>query len=236
MPTLELSPGDVLYVNLTNHLPTPPSNAGYLNDTSLHYHGLHVSPNAPGDDSIDMIAMPGQALHYRIAIPASHPSGLYWYHSHAHGEAERQNLAGMSGALIIDGIEKSVPVVTSLPQRILIARDTMPSGQALPLADKRQVSAMLWAMTRGGTMPVMNSRGMSMDTLLRGNTNVKTRNPYVDVNPKYKAVVRTAADSHCLAGSPEAPSRNWTVNGQTVPSIGIEPGERQFWRLVNAGS
>jgi hypothetical protein len=133
-PTLRLLPGDTLYVNLTNNLPTPPAGAGYLNDTSLHYHGLHVNPNAPGDDSIDMMAMPGQTLNYQIAIPATHPSGLYWYHSHAHGEAERQNLSGMSGALIIDGISKYAPQVGNLPERILVVRDTVPAGQVLPAA------------------------------------------------------------------------------------------------------
>ncbi len=243
-PTLRLQPGDTLIVNLTNNLPVPPAGAGYLNDTNLHYHGLHVSPSAPGDDSIDMMAMPGQALHYQIAIPANHPSGLYWYHSHAHGEAERQNLAGMSGALVIDGIAQYAPQVANLPERILVVRDTVPSGQVLPAADRRQVNAMQWAMRHGRaaatkSIPAshgMRMQGMSMDSAVRGNTTAKTRNPYVVVNPKFQAFVRPAASSHCLAGSPEAASRNWTLNGQTQPSIGIRPGEQQFWRLVNAGS
>lgn len=34
----------------------------------------------------------------------------------------------------------------------------------------------------------------------------------------------------------ETAVKNWTLNGQTNPSIGIRPGEQQFWRLVNAGS
>ena len=230
-PTLRLQPGDTLYVNLTNNLPKPPAGAGYLNDTNLHYHGLHVSPSAPGDDSIDMLAMPGQTLHYRVAIPVDHPSGLYWYHSHAHGEAERQNLAGMSGALVIDGIAQYAPQVANLPERILILRDTPTAGQILPSADRNQVAAMLWAMRRG-----TGARGISMDSVVHGNTTAKTRNPYVEVNPRFQSFVRPAASSHCLAGSPEAPSRNWTLNGQTQPSIGIRPGEQQFWRLVNAGS
>ena len=237
MPTLELSPGDTLYVNLTNKMPKPPSGAGYLNDANLHYHGLHVSPNAPADDSIDMLAMPGQSLHYKIPIPTNHPSGLYWYHSHAHGEAERQNLAGMSGALIIDGIEKAVPALANLPERVLIARDTVPAGQSLPAANARQLGAMFWAMTHATGRSAMSGMGvMSMDSPVRGNTNVKTRNPYVDVDTKFDVVARPSVDSHCLASSPEAASRNWTMNGQTVPSIGIKPGEKQFWRLVNAGS
>ena len=233
-PTLRVKPGDTLYVNLTNRLPKPPSGAGYLNDTSLHYHGLRVNPNAPGDDSIDMLALPGQALHYKIGIPSTHPTGLYWYHSHAHGEAERQNLSGMSGALIVDGIASYVPQVANLPERVLIVRDSVPPGQKLPSADRNQLAAMTWAM-RHGTSP-SGMAGMSMDTPVRGDTNAKTRNPYVDVNPQYDRFVRPAADAHCLAGSPEAPSRTWTLNGQTNPSIAIRPGEQQFWRLVNAGS
>jgi hypothetical protein len=106
-PTLRLLPGDTLNVTLTNSLATPPVGSGYTNDVNLHYHGLHVSPLAPGDDSIDMIAAPGQTLTYHVNIPTTHPTGLYWYHTHVHGETERDTLAGMSGALIIDGIVKT---------------------------------------------------------------------------------------------------------------------------------
>jgi hypothetical protein len=38
--------------------------------TNLHFHGLHVSPDAPGDDILTMMAMPGQSLHYTVDIPA----------------------------------------------------------------------------------------------------------------------------------------------------------------------
>jgi FtsP/CotA-like multicopper oxidase with cupredoxin domain len=49
--------------------------------TNLHFHGLHVSPNAPQDDVLTMLAMPGQSLDYRVAIPKTMPPGLYWYHT-----------------------------------------------------------------------------------------------------------------------------------------------------------
>lgn len=240
-PTLRVLPGDTLIVNLSNSLPQPPAGAGYLNDMNLHYHGLHVNPNAPADDSIDMLAMPGQSLHYQIAIPTNHPSGLYWYHSHAHGEAERQNLSGMSGALIVDGVSQYAPQVANLPERILIARDVMPSGQPLPAADPAQVRAMGWAMAHatdaaGRRRFPMRMGSGAMSVAVRGKSSASTRNPYVTSDIRYRTFVRPAASTHCVAGSPEAPSRNWTLNGQTNPSIGIRPGEQQFWRLVNAGS
>jgi suppressor of ftsI len=40
-----------------------------MNMTNLHFHGLHVSPDAPQDDVISMMAMPGQSLHYVVNIP-----------------------------------------------------------------------------------------------------------------------------------------------------------------------
>jgi FtsP/CotA-like multicopper oxidase with cupredoxin domain len=250
-PTLRLLPGDVLTVNLTNNLPTPPSGAGYLNDTNLHFHGLHVSPNAPADDSIDLIALPGQSLQYKIAIPVTHPPGLYWYHSHAHGEAERQNLAGMSGAIVIDGIAQYVPQVTDLTEQILIARDTEPAGQPLPDANRKQIQAMIWAMKHANAsrakganaMPGMNmgstrarmTMGSAIEVL--GRTNSATRNPFVAVEARYRRMSRKrfdASDGHCVG--PETPARALTLNGASVPSISIQPGVQQFWRMVNAGS
>jgi FtsP/CotA-like multicopper oxidase with cupredoxin domain len=244
-PTLRLLPGDILSVTLTNALPVMPVGSAYVNDTNLHFHGLHVSPNAPGDDSIDMLALPGQTLNYQLAIPYNHPPGLYWYHSHAHGEVERQNLSGMSGAIVIDGIAQYVPSVTNMPERVLVVRDAPLPGQALPSADRNQVYAMGWAMTHaakryGAALSLSGSRAsmtMGPATAVRGSDSRLTTNPYVTVDPKFRHYVkRAASDGHCVTGSPESPVKAWTINGVSKPSIGIRPGEFQFWRLVNAGS
>jgi FtsP/CotA-like multicopper oxidase with cupredoxin domain len=40
--------------------------------TNLHFHGLEISPRAPQDNVIDMMAMPGETLHYVVEIPADH--------------------------------------------------------------------------------------------------------------------------------------------------------------------
>jgi len=90
--------------------------------TNLHFHGLTVSPRAPQDNVLDMMAMPGQSLHYTVEIPKDHPPGLYWYHTHPHGESYRQALDGMSGALVIEGIESYFPPLAGLPERVLVVR------------------------------------------------------------------------------------------------------------------
>ncbi len=96
-----------------------------MNMTNLHFHGLHVSPDAPQDDVITMMAMPGQSLHYTVNIPTDQPPGLYWYHTHPHGESYQQDLDGMSGAIVIEGIERYVPEVQRMRERILVLRDRL---------------------------------------------------------------------------------------------------------------
>jgi suppressor of ftsI len=94
-----------------------------MNMTNLHFHGLHVSPDAPQDDVISMMAMPGQSLHYVVNVPLDQPPGLYWHHTHPHGESCQQDLDGMSGAIVIDGIERYVPELQHMRELILVLRD-----------------------------------------------------------------------------------------------------------------
>ena len=154
-----------------------------MNMTNLHFHGLHVSPDAPGDDVLTMMAMPGQSLHYTVDIPADQPPGLYWYHTHPHGESYQQDLDGMSGAIVIDGMDHYFPEIKNMKEKILILRDA---------------------------------------ELEKGDPS----------SPLLKSAVQLAAYS-CGAATGEA-TRVFTVNGVVRPKIAIAPGEKQFWRIVNA--
>src|SRR5438309_10254536 len=84
-PTLRLSPGDQLKITYVNDLPATAKESCAISPcmdmTNLHFHGLTVSPDAPQDDVLDMMAMPGQSLRYTVQIPKDHPPGSYWYHS-----------------------------------------------------------------------------------------------------------------------------------------------------------
>src|SRR5229473_85046 len=187
-PTLRLSPGDQLKITYINDLPTKPRESCAITPcmdmTNLHFHGLTVSPDAPQDDVLTMMAMPGQLLHYIVEIPKNHPPGLYWYHTHPHGESHRQVLDGMSGALVIEGIESYFPAVAGLPERVLVVR-----GRSI-VNDPQS-------------------------------TDLKHR---------------VELSSDICGAEPEAPEEVFTVNGSVRPQIEIAPGERQFWRLVNASA
>ena len=125
-PVLRVSPGDRLNITYINDLPAKPREScaisPCLDMTNLHFHGLQVSPQAPQDDVLDMMAMPGETLNYSVQIPRDHPPGLYWYHTHPHGESHRQALDGMSGAIVVEGIDRYVPEVRGLREQVLVVR------------------------------------------------------------------------------------------------------------------
>jgi FtsP/CotA-like multicopper oxidase with cupredoxin domain len=145
-PTLRVQPGDLLVITLHNqlrdledspvahdhmpmHLPvstgTDPCTRGAMTATSanLHFHGLTVAPVCHQDEVLNTSVQPRESFEYRIRIPAREPAGLYWYHPHIHGFSARQVSGGLSGALIVEGIERDSPDVLGLHERVLVIRD-----------------------------------------------------------------------------------------------------------------
>ena len=184
-PVIRIAPGETLKIHYVNALPVVTQVAnhrGQMNMTNLHFHGLSVSPVRPQDDVLDMIAMPGEALDYTLEIPRGHLPGLHWYHTHPHGESHQQVLDGMSGALIIEGIERYAPAVRHMRERVLVIR-------AIDIEHDPRASAR------------------------RARVEVE-RSP--------------CGESYDEVG------RVFTVNGILRPEIAMRPGERQFWRIVNA--
>jgi FtsP/CotA-like multicopper oxidase with cupredoxin domain len=126
-PTIRVLPGGEINVGYVNNLPVDSTEQCALercrNHSNLHFHGLHVSPKKPQDDVLTMLAVPGERLNYRVEIPSYAAPGLYWYHTHPHGESARQGLDGMSGAIIIDGIDRYYPELRQMRERVLVLRD-----------------------------------------------------------------------------------------------------------------
>ena len=146
-PTLRLHPGDLLILDLKNDLVDPdhatvtpnehhlhavaansdaPCTSGAMTSTStnLHFHGLTVPPVCHQDDVLKTSIQPSDPpFEYRFRIPAGEAPGLYWYHPHIHGFSKAQVLGGLSGAMIVEGIERANSEVAGLPERILIIRD-----------------------------------------------------------------------------------------------------------------
>ncbi len=187
-PVIRASPGDVLKITYINDLPSKSPESCAVNPcmdmTNLHFHGLTVSPDAPQDDVLTMLAKPGEALHYSVRIPRDHPPGLFWYHTHPHGESHRQVLDGMSGAIIIEGMERYVPEIDRLREQVIVVRGRSIEHDSSGAALMREVE--------------IPAKG--------------------------------------CGGEAESVEEIFTVNGALRPRIEIAPGERQFWRVVNASA
>jgi FtsP/CotA-like multicopper oxidase with cupredoxin domain len=117
-PTLRVHPGDVVRLRLVNALD---------DETNLHMHGLAVSPLG-NSDNVFLHVAPGGAQDYEIRIPPSHAPGLYWYHPHAHGHSDDQVRNGMSGALIVEGLLDSFPMLRDLTEHVLLLKDAQIGG------------------------------------------------------------------------------------------------------------
>ncbi len=98
-PTLHVKPGDtieVTFVNATDQL------------TNIHYHGLHVNPNGISDNVFRSFH-PGQTIRSVVRLPRNHSPGTYWYHVHLHGLTESQTMGGLSGLLVVEGLQRLLP-------------------------------------------------------------------------------------------------------------------------------
>src|SRR5436305_8237316 len=102
-----------------------------LNPTNIHTHGLLVAPRTPtkdnptyGDNVFVLtfnkdngVPVTSPHMHadvrmdytdYQIRIPRTHPSGLFWFHPHAHGLALNQVSSGLSGLITIGDLSDYV--------------------------------------------------------------------------------------------------------------------------------
>ena len=127
-PTIRVVPGGQLRVTYVNNLAlhsTEQCALGTCMDmTNLHFHGMEVSPLSGQDDVITMLAAPGQTLHYDVHVPEDVPPGLYWFHTHPMAESDEQALDGMSGAIVVEGIDRYVPLLRTMPERVIVLRTT----------------------------------------------------------------------------------------------------------------
>jgi suppressor of ftsI len=135
-PTIRVKPGDTIVLDVMNDLPRGRGHAAFrMGELNVHFHGLGVSPMPPADDVLRTLAMPGGSLHYVVPIPLNQEPGLYWYHPHVHGETNLQvGEGGMSGAIVVQGLEHHLPGLAKMTERLIVVRDTG-VGSAPPLGD-----------------------------------------------------------------------------------------------------
>jgi FtsP/CotA-like multicopper oxidase with cupredoxin domain len=151
-PLLRVRLGDALRVRLRNGLPD-----GF---TNLHFHGMSVSPRGRSDN-VFVHVTPGREFEYEVNIPSAgrQRPGLFWYHPHGHGFVTKQMLGGLSGGLVVDGLDTLFPIVKDLPERFLLIKHAEPgggrevisvNGQINPVIEIRPGEMQLWRVANIG--------------------------------------------------------------------------------------
>ncbi len=97
-PTIRLRRGQTVKIRIHNELPE---------DTTVHWHGLHVPSDVDGQPRLPI--RPGETM--TVGFKVRDRAGLFWYHSHAHGEdggrVGFQSYSGLAGLLIVEDDEEA---------------------------------------------------------------------------------------------------------------------------------
>jgi FtsP/CotA-like multicopper oxidase with cupredoxin domain len=225
-PTLSVKPGDKLSLLMINSLPANlvGERAGHFphaqNTFNFHAHGLTVSPLGISDN-IFREMNPGTANLVEINIPQDHPSGTYWYHVHKHGSATFQFNAGMAGFLIVQGGPGTLDTVPE----VAAAKDVPMAFQLVKSLSDGRVVFVHQAAQQFGTFPFPG---------------YPQSPPGFIPLPKQQGVWSTYGLDQGPPLEPDgmtfAPrSRySYTTNGVANPTLQMQPGEVQRWRLLDA--
>ena len=224
-PTLQVKPGDTIFITQPNKLPENPDDPAHpqrtgLGDnfphdpytTNLHTHGLTVSPKGISDNILREF-VPGETKHTKIHIPPDHQSGTFWYHPHKHGAVSFQFFGGMTGFLIIDGGPGTldyVPEVKAAKEVLMgfqVIRTNLEGNQPVHITDQDAKAF--------SSSPRENEPDGVWS--FYGNRVIKDENG--------NEVGKRPGSNFYL-----------TTNGVTQPILHMKPGEVQRWRLLNAAS
>ena len=129
LPGLRVRAGDRLRVLFQNRLPAQPNSKrvhnefGYVDESNLHWHGLHVPGELPSDDT-KLVVGPGQEFQYETLLREDHMPGTHWIHPHRHGSSALQVGCGAALALIVEDPANSLPAqVASAEEVVMVVQD-----------------------------------------------------------------------------------------------------------------
>ena len=215
-PTLRVKPGDTLKVTIENQLPKddPSCPADHnipqcFNTTNLHTHGFEVSPN-DNSDNVFVKIKPQSNFPFEFKIPADHPAGTFWYHSHLHGSTALQVSSGMAGALIIDGARPA----SEKDKNGIADIDTIlkqPDGARLP--------ERIWVFQQIAYACKDNKGKYALKN--------PCKNPDKGMIEQYSRIFGESDWQNA--------GRLSAVNGVVLPVLHMKTGQIERWRMIHAG-
>lgn len=218
-PTLRVRPGDRLTVTLVNDLPEA---------TSLHTHGLHVSPEV---DNPFLMVMPGESHVYAYDIPKNQQAGTYWYHPHVHEKSAEQVASGLSGAIVVEN-DSDAALDQVSTDRVLVVNDP-PLAESNPWGGGDAGANVNGGMDHGGMgdggmgdgssgMMGTGSSGVDMMTAMMGRTGPR--------------LLTNGAEGVTLAGSDGKLERVHLVNATASSALRLTFSGAELRKLSSTGA
>jgi FtsP/CotA-like multicopper oxidase with cupredoxin domain len=274
-PTLRVAPGETLIVHVVNELAdltipdfydpaftakgkTVPLQPKQLTSApfNLHVHGLHVSPSG-NSDNVLLDIPPGYTNTYTYRIPADHPQGMYWYHSHRHTLTAQQTYLGLAGLLIIGRSDGNIPLVSdkAIPIRNMAIQynyvfDRQGGHAILNGVNWPQFVSTLKApagseLADGSYVPTLaprnfwqSAKGTQFFTVWwAGPLAIDNHRGQFQFLPSNLQSFTSASGGPNIAANPALPDHlrdlQFTINGQMQPVLRAKPGQTEIWVLAN---
>lgn len=213
----------------------------FVNHTNLHLHGMHVSPAGRSDNVSRHLPPGGGSLEYLYQIPVDHPTGLFWYHPHYMGSSAVQLASGMAGALVVEDEPGADPLLDNMEEVVMVLHEVSHDSTLKYTAPNNNEMRKLcyfcqddFSWASGDQLPyskVINdplfsqcdARGTKPDAslgLAHDPTQMSHPVPGLPSNIKFNAF----DCSYML------------VNGAYSPTVALEAGKWQRWRIVQAAA
>lgn len=231
-PVLDWIPG--------NEPPSPPDPPSYwmmdaphdLFSTNIHTHGLHVSPGGSHDNSF-LEATPSpdgtpREMFLDYQLPPNHIAGTFWYHGHKHGSVAYQLANGMAGALIVLGDDDPNSQDLESIEEIRAANRIDDPEDPSRNSDFGRVLLLQQLVFTKTTVTTVGQDGVEHARWIVDPADVNDRK----TAPNEKNVGRITEG--IPANKPES-AEVLAVNGRNAPSIDIQRGQIERWRLIHAG-
>jgi len=274
-PTLQVEPGETLIVHMVNELadltipdfydpafiakgaPVPLYPRQLTSSPfNLHTHGLHVSP-AGNSDNVLLNIPAGFTNTYTYRIPADHPQGLYWYHSHRHGLTTQQTYFGLAGLLVIGRADGNLPLVTehAIPVRTMAIQYNYVFDRK---GGRTTVNNPYWSqfvstlrepsaedLAKGTYEPKLtplnfwqSKKGTQFFTVWwAGPLSIYNNRGQFQFIPENLQGFASNDGKIKIPPDPKLPDHQrdlqFTVNGQFQPRLRIKPGQTEIWVLAN---
>ncbi len=136
-PTLLMETGDNIDISVTNQIGE---------NTTVHWHGLHVAPDDDGGPHTDF----ADGETWSPSFTMMNPAATFWYHPHPHGQTTAQVNMGLAGMLIVrDDVERglSLPRTYGVDDVPLVLQDRTFDGNGQievgPLGDTMTINGTI---------------------------------------------------------------------------------------------